>query len=141
MSDETDAEIRLSTIISLVVGVIFVAMGFWLRDREAKELATMTEVKGVVVESTERRDRDKKVDLYAPIVEFEVNGVKHRVTGREETSQQAEGNVAVVRFDPAAPDQTARIIGSLEGLVPASVLALGGFSFLAGLRGLFRRRR
>ncbi len=49
--------------------------------------------------------------------------------------------MAVVRFDPAAPDKTAHVVGALEGLIPAALFVLGGVGLLAAIRELRRARR
>jgi hypothetical protein len=140
-SHAVDPDRRLSIVVGLVSGIALLGGGLFVRQREAREQATMVEVKGVVVASSSRRDLEKDVVLYSPVVEFEVNGAKHRVTGKEESSNpQADGNVAVVRFEASAPDETARVIGALEGLVPAALFVLGGLSLLAAVRELWRGR-
>lgn len=137
-------ESRFSTVFALVVGLLFVGLGLWLRDREAKDQARLTETRGAVVESVKGRKRTsdgKDIDVFAPVIEFEANGEKHRLTGVYEPSKQSNGNPVAVRYDPSAPGTTARVVGSLEGLVPWSLFALGGVSVFSGLTGFLRRLR
>lgn len=130
----------ISNGVALLAGVVLVGAGLWLRSNDAREQATQVEVRGAVVDSVKRRDVDRKQDTFAPVIEYEAAGQKLRVTGAYETFRQSEGNPVVVRFDPANPEGTAHVIGALDGLVPAGVIALGAAGLLAGVVGLFRKR-
>ena len=137
-----DLESRLSAVFALVLGIALLGAGFWVRAREAGELATLTETTGTVVDTVKSRVRDsngKDRDGFAPVIEFQANGGPVRFTGSVESFQQSKGNVVAIRYDPAQPSASARVVGGLDGLVPWAVFVLGGFSLITGLRGLIKR--
>jgi hypothetical protein len=135
--------------VSLVVGLLLVLGGVWMRNVEARERVTLRETQGTVVASVKGREHNnstgKDTDSYAPVIAFQADGAAIRFTGSRESFKQSDGNKVIVRFDPANPAATARVVDSSEGLVPWSLFALGGFSLLTGLgellgvRRLFRR--
>jgi hypothetical protein len=57
------------------------------------------------------RDSDgKDRDGFAPVIEFRVNGAPVRFTGAVENFRQSNGNVVAVRYDPAQPSASARVV-------------------------------
>lgn len=138
-----DTESRLSAVIALVIGVTLVGAGFLARAYEARERATLTETTGTIVDTVKGRVRDsngKDRDGFAPVIEFQVNGAPVRFTGAVENFRQSNGNAVAIRYDPAQPAASARVVGGLQELAPWAVFILGGFSLLSGLRGLIRSR-
>lgn len=135
----SEFESRFSSAIALVVGLVLIAAGVWLREVEARERLTLSETSGTVVDSVERVDRDgegKQATLFAPVVEFQAKGGAVRFTGSFDSSRQSNGNRVIVRYEPGRPEASARVVGPLEGLVPWSVFGLGGLALVTGLRGL-----
>lgn len=138
-----DTEAKFSAVIALAIGVLLVGAGFAAREYEARERATLTETTGTVVDTVKSRVRDsegKDRDGFAPVIEFQVNGAPVRFTGAVENFRQSNGNVVAIRYDPAQPSASARVVGGLQELAPWAVFLLGGFSLLGGLRGLIRSR-
>jgi hypothetical protein len=138
-----ESDSRFSSIVSLVVGLIFIAIGFWLLQREEHEARTLAESTGHVVDSIKgsRHDNTTKKDTvtWAPVIEFTVDGGAVRFTGSPDTVHESDGNVVAVRYDPASPQATAQVVGALDGLIPWTAFAMGGLSALVGLGGLLRR--
>ncbi|MFZ5441386.1 MAG: DUF3592 domain-containing protein [Myxococcota bacterium] len=126
---------------ALFVGLVFLALGGWLRAKDVDEAEHWVEVRGTVVDSVKRRDVERNEDTWAPVVEYEVDGEKRRLNGRYETYRQSEGNPAVLRYEPSDPDGTVHLVGALDGLIPFALLALGGLSFVTGAVGFARALR
>lgn len=135
---------RFGALFALVVGLLFVAGGVWLRNVEARERVTLTETQGTVVDSVKHREHDnrtgKDTDAYEPVIEFQVHGSATRFTGIRESYQQSTGQQVVVRYDPVSPAPTARVVDAFEGLVPWSMFGIGGIAVLSGLRDLLGMR-
>lgn len=135
---------RFSSIVSLVVGLIFIGIGFWLLQREEHEARTLAESTGHIVDSIKgnRHDNATKKDTvtWAPVIEFTVDGgAPVRFTGSPDTVHESNGNPVAVRYDPSSPQATAQVVGALDGLIPWTAFAMGGISLLLGLGGLLRR--
>jgi len=136
---------RFGAIFTVVVGLLFVGGGGWLRNGEARERVTLREAQGTVVDSVKRRDRDnrtgKDVESYAPVIEFQLNGTPTRFTGSYVSFRQSNGNSVVVRYDPSSPAATARVVEALERLTSWGMFVLGGLALLSGLGDLLKVRR
>ncbi|MBW4641665.1 MAG: DUF3592 domain-containing protein [Goleter apudmare HA4340-LM2] len=120
---------KLSAIIGLVIALIFIAVGFWVRNKVAHERATLTETQGTVVDSLSRRERDsndRPKETYAPVIEFLIKGDRIRFTGYYESHRASKGNTVVVRYDPQQPATTARIVEPFEGLAHWMAFGMGG---------------
>jgi hypothetical protein len=123
---------KLSAIIGLVLGLLFVAGGFWVRHIDLREQATFNEAQGTVVDTIARRERDntnnqEKV-TYAPVIEFLANGDRTRFTGKYESYRASNGNRVVVRYDPQKPVTTARVVDPLESWAAWAMFGIGGVS-------------
>ena len=129
----------------LVVGLVFILGGVWVRHIEARERVTMIEAQGVIVDSVKHRERDnstgKDKDTYEPVIEFRANGAPVRLSGSRESYEQSKGNRVAVRFDPRSPATTAYVAGGFDGLVSWAVFAMGGIGLVSGVRELLRVRR
>jgi hypothetical protein len=128
---------KLSAIFGLVIGVLFIAGGFWVRSIEAYNRATLKETQGTVVDSVRRRERDtstnQEKETYAPVIEFLINGQPNRFTGKYESYRSSRGNGVVVRYDPKQPTNTARVVDPLEGLTAWGMFGMGGLATLFSL--------
>ncbi|GEM_PF-1532652 len=146
-----DPEEIFSAIFGLVLGLLFIAGGVWVRHIETHERATLTETQGTVVDSVKRRERsttdNQEKDTYAPVIEFLDNGDRTRFTGKYVSYRSSNGHNVVVRYDPAQPTTTARVVEPLEGLTAWGMFGMGGavviFSLgeLLPLSTLFAQRR
>ena len=134
---------KFGALFALVIGLLFVVGGFWLRNNDVRERATLRETQGTVVDAVSRRERENGNDklTYAPIIEFMANGDRTRFTGSFDTSRLSNGNIVVVRYHPANAAASARVVDAFEGLVPWSMIGIGGCAMLAGLGGLLNLRR
>jgi hypothetical protein len=137
-----DFEDKMSTAIGLFIGLIFVMLGLWLRNMHQQEQATSVETKGTVVDTIQRKERDKanrEITTYAPVVEFSINsgvetpGNQRRFTGYSGTSSMSNGSVVTVLYNPNNPVNTARIAQPQEFLASWWMFGLGGVSTIAGL--------
>ncbi|MBH8576818.1 DUF3592 domain-containing protein [Nostocaceae cyanobacterium CENA369] len=128
---------KLSAIIGLVIGLLFVGGGFWVRNVVAHERATLKETQGTVVDSISSRDRnstnDRQKETYAPVIEFLAKGERTRFTGSYESYRSSNGNKVMVRYDPKQPATTARVVNSLEGLTPWGMFGMGGLALIVSL--------
>lgn len=130
---------KLSAIIGLVIGVVFIACGFWVRNQVAHEQATLSKTQGTVVDSVRRLERDsqeRQKETYAPVIEFHVLGDPVRFTSHYESYRSANGNIVVVRYDPKQPATTARVVNPFEGLVSWVAFGMGGLSIVSSLGAL-----
>lgn len=81
-------EDKFSGILGVVIGVVFIGIGFWANNQFTHERATLTLTQGRVVDTVYRRERDnrdnkdKQKDTYAPIIEFLAKGDPVRFTGQ-----------------------------------------------------------
>jgi hypothetical protein len=139
-SHQTTFDEKLSAIIGLGLGVLFMAGGFWVRQIDMHERATLNEAQGTVVDSISRRERNNTSSLekitYAPVIEFMVNGDRTRFTGRYQSYRSSNGHVVVIRYDPKQPATTARVVDPLEGLAPWGMFGLGGLAVVFSLSAL-----
>lgn len=130
----------LSTALGIVIGLVLIGSGFWVRSINAHQRATLTETRGTVVDSVSRRDRSstdgQAQATYAPVIEFLVNGDRVRFTGKYESYRLSRGHVVVVRYDPEQPTTTAQTVEPLEDLVPWSLWGMGGMSLFFSLGAL-----
>lgn len=144
-SPNRDWDETLATLFGLGLGLLFMAGGLWVRQRELTERETLQETQGTVVDSVKRRERDSSnnqdKETYAPVIEFSVNGDRTRFTGRYESYRTSNGHQVVVRYDPQQPEKTARVVDPLEGLTPWGMLGLGGFAVVTSLSSLLPLRR
>jgi hypothetical protein len=144
-SPQGNLDEKLSAIFGLVIGVLFVAGGFWVRSIEATDRATLKETQGTVVDSVRRRERDTSTnqerETYAPVIEFLVDGQPIRFTGKYESYRSSKGNGVVVRYDPKQPTSTARVVDPLEGLTAWGMFGVGGVATILSLGTLLPVRR
>ena len=144
-SPQGNLDEKLSAIFGLVIGVLFVAGGFWVRSIEATDRATLKETQGTVVDSVRRRERDTSTnqerETYAPVIEFLVDGQPIRFTGKYESYRSSKGNGVVVRYDPKQPTSTARVVDPLEGLTAWGMFGVGGVATIFSLGTLLPIRR
>ncbi|WP_244918218.1 DUF3592 domain-containing protein [Nostoc linckia] len=128
---------KLSAGIGLFLGLLFIGGGFWVRNIVAHEIATLKETRGTVVDSISRRERNsennQEKETYAPLIEFLANGEPTRFTGSYESYRSSNGKIVVVRYDPKQPIKTARVVNSLEGLVPWAMFGMGGLAVVCSL--------
>lgn len=132
-------EDKLSGIIGLVIGLMFIGAGFWVNQQEARERVTLLETQGKVVDTVHRRERDtkdKQKDTYAPVIEFLVKGDPVRFTGNYESYRTSQGEIVTVRYDPKQPATTAREVEPFASFAPWVALGMGGLSLVSGLRQL-----
>ncbi|MGA7934023.1 MAG: DUF3592 domain-containing protein [Kovacikia sp.] len=141
---QNNLEEKLSAIIGLVLGILFIAGGFWVRSIEAHDRATLQETQGTVVDHIRRRDRatstQQERETYAPVIEFLDNGQPTRFTGNYESYRTSQGNRVVVRYDPTQPTNTARVVDPLEGLTTWGMFGLGGLATICSLGTLLSIR-
>jgi Protein of unknown function (DUF3592) len=130
--NQTTFDEKLSALIGLVVGLLFLSGGVWVRHLDAHEQATLIETQGTVVDSVSRRERDtanaSEKTTYAPIVEFWVNGDRTRFTGPYESYRPGTDQKVVVRYDPNQPTTSARVVPALEGLTAWGMFGMGGLA-------------
>ncbi len=131
-----DIERVLSSGISIVVAVVLTGVGVWALRKDKFEQEHWVEQRVKVVEG--ERTRDKKE--WAGSFEFEVNGRRIQHT-TPYGSQRFTSEYETIRFDPADPENTVRVRHAYEDLAVPSALALAGASFIAGVVGLFRKRK
>ncbi|NEU82070.1 DUF3592 domain-containing protein [Nostoc sp. UIC 10630] len=127
---------KLSAIIGLVIGLVFIASGFWVSNKIAHERATLIETQGMVVDSISRRERDSKdklIETYAPVIEFVAKNERIRFTGNYESYRSSNGNKVVVRYHPKQPETTALVVNPLEGLVSVGMFGMGGLVIVSSL--------
>jgi hypothetical protein len=134
---------KFSGAFGVVIGLVFISAGLWMRRDEAREQATLVETQGTVVDTVKGRDHDNRTGkdstTFSPVIEFQVDGKPVRFTGSKTSSQESNGNRCVVRYYPKSPAATARVVDALEGLTPWAMFVMGALSLASGLRELFRR--
>ncbi|MDZ8056425.1 MAG: DUF3592 domain-containing protein [Aulosira sp. ZfuVER01] len=136
---EITFEDKFSGILGVVIGVVFIGVGFWANNNFIHERATLTETQGTVVDTAHRRERDskdKQKDTYAPIIEFLAKGDRVHFTGRYDSYRVSNGKIVAVRYDPKQPATTAREVQDFESLAPWMAFGMGGLSLVSGLRQL-----
>ncbi|RCJ21973.1 hypothetical protein A6770_04915 [Nostoc minutum NIES-26] len=128
---------KLSAIIGLAIGLLFIGGGFWVRNIVAHERTTLNETRGTVVDSISRRERNstnnQQTETYAPVIEFLANGERTRFTGNYESYRSSNGHMVVIRYDPKQPITTARVVNPLEGLVCWAMFGIGGLAVVSSL--------
>ena len=90
-----------------LVGLVFVLVAWILRRVRLRRAERCTAcVTGTVVE-LEYRHRGEQGGAYYPVVEFPVNGQKHRVRSScgSRPARYAAGDSVTVRYDPENPDR------------------------------------
>ncbi|MFN6486158.1 MULTISPECIES: DUF3592 domain-containing protein [unclassified Nostoc] len=131
---------KLSAGIGLVIGLLFIGGGFWVRNIIAREGATLNETRGTVIDSISRREsnstNNEQKETYAPVIEFLANGERTRFTGYYESYRSSNGQIVVVRYDPKQPISTARVVNPLEGLVPWGMFGMGGLAVVSSVGAL-----
>ncbi len=124
-----DLDAKISAIVGLVTGLIFVVAGAWVYQKDTQERSQWRETHGTVVDGVSRKERDYEDDrdkvTYAPVIEFEANGDRVRFTGKYDDYRPSDGHVVVVRYDPNQPT-TARVVDPLEWLTFWWVMGMGG---------------
>lgn len=132
----------LSAGFGLLLGVLFMVGGFWVRHIDAQQRATLNETQGTIVDSVRRRDRNasnnQEKETYAPVIEFLANGKRTRFTGKYESYRSSQGRVVVVRYDPNQPTTTARVVEPLEGLTAWGMVGVGGIAVVYSAGALLR---
>lgn len=133
----SNGEAKLSAAIGLVLGLLCLAGGLWVRRIEAHQQATLQETQGTVVDSVSRRERDSDRNqdriTYAPVIEFWVDDQPIRFTGKYDSYRLSNGNSAIVRYRPDQPQTTARTVDPLEGLTAWAMFGMGGLAILFSL--------
>lgn len=131
---------KLGAIFGLVIGILFILGGFWVRHIDAQQRATLNEAQGTVVDSISRRERNttnnQEKITHAPVIEFLADGQPTRFTGKYESYRSSNGHQVVVRYDPKQPAPTARVVEPLEGLTAWGMFGMGGFSIIFSLGAL-----
>jgi hypothetical protein len=132
------------------VGLAFLAGGWWVHRNDSHQRVHWMETAGTIVDRDIWRQRDlgKKDFLqpdtytvtYAPVVEFTVNQRKLRFKGSYDSTPPSLGNQVVVRYDPAAPESSARVVDPFEGLTPWAMAALGLYAAGPALWSMARDR-
>lgn len=130
----------LSALIGLVLGLLLMGAGFWVRSRQQHEQATLMETQGIVVDSVSRQERDSSDNsqktTYAPVIEFQVRDKPLRFIGPYESYRISHGQQVVVRYDSDQPATTARLVDPLSGLAAWALFGMGGLGLLASLKSL-----
>ncbi|WP_392532255.1 DUF3592 domain-containing protein [Nostoc sp. C117] len=128
---------KLSAIIGLSIGLLFIGGGFWVRNIVTYERTTLKETQGTVVDSVTRRERNssnnQQTETYAPVIEFLANGERTRFTGNYESYRSSKGHIVVLRYDPKQPIKTVRVVNPLEGLVSWGMFGMGGLAVVSSL--------
>ena len=124
---------KLSASIGLVIGLLLIGGGFWVRNIIAHEGATLNETRGTVVDSISRRDRtstnnNEQKETYAPVIEFLANSKRTCFIGNYESYRSSNGHMVVIRYNPKQPISTARVVNPLEGLVTWGMFCMGGLA-------------
>lgn len=121
--------------IPIVAGVVLLGACAWVAQRDAFEREHWTEQRVKVVGVTRLRNEDE----WAPIVEFDANGTHVQHTGSYSTSKASVGSEVFIRFDPADPEKTVRVLQPLEALVVPATFGLGLAALLTGVIGALRK--
>ena len=134
---------RIGGVCGLIIGLLFIAGGFWLRGLAQREQATLIETTGTIVDAVTHADRTdgNNTISYAPVIEILVNGDRTRFNGAYDTSRLSNGNVVVVRYDPKNVSASAHVVDAFEGLLPLAMFGMGGFAIITGLGELINVRR
>jgi hypothetical protein len=130
-----------SAIIGLVIGSIFIGLGFWVRHIEADERDNFLKTDGKVVDITVRtvqeRDKDflkpdKITKITAPVIEFvTTTGETIRFTGGSDwASSASKGTILPVKYNPKNAQNTVKIGNWMDGFYSWVVFGLGSASIL-----------
>ena len=131
-------ESRLSIIIGLVAGLLFIGGGFFVRNLQAREAVTRREARGTIVDHQSRRESNGDT-AFAAVIEFaDASGERYRALGEYKSFKESLGNAVVISYDPASPAASARGVDPLEGLTPLAMFGIGGFAVLYSLWGAIR---
>jgi hypothetical protein len=140
-----DFEERWKTGFTLLLGLLAVSGGLWVRSLELRERAETHDIQGVVVgtEEIRRRDHQRNEDriTYAPVIEFQVRNKPVRFQGVEASYRASTGNKVLVRFDPSAAAESPRVVDPLEGLTPWALCGLGGMAIVSAASAIVRLSR
>lgn len=126
----------------LALGVSIAGLGLWMLALEARERAATVETRGMIVATAARTEPDPdragwNRTVYAPVIEFplpqtaSLAGGYGRFNGRFEPYRASEGKAVVVRYQPASPWQTARVVEPLEDLGSLGAIGLGAAALAA----------
>lgn len=133
-------EDKLGACIGMVIGLMFIGVGFWVRHLDAWEQATLVEAQGTVIDCVSRRERrttdDREVEVFAPVIEFLVKGDRTRFTGSYQSYCLSQGKTVVVRYDPNQPATTARLVEPLDRIWSWVAFGTGGLVIISSLRPL-----
>ncbi len=121
---------------TLLLGLMALSSGFWVRSLELRERAETEDTQGVVVGTEEIRRRDQVT--YAPVIEFQVGNKPVRFQGVEASYRASTGNKVLVRFDPSAAAESPRVVDPLEGLTPWALCGLGGMAIVSAASSIVR---
>ena len=122
--------------VPIITGVVLLSAAAWVHQKDEVEAAQWVEVRGRIVDAVRERDGDQ----WAPVVEFEANGQRFRETGSYSSSRPSTGSELFVRYDPEAPEKSARILGPFDALVAPVVFVMGLAALLTGIIGALRSR-
>jgi hypothetical protein len=126
---------RLSAVIGLVLGLLFIVGGFWVRHITLHEQATLNETQGTVVDTVSRREGNNNQEkvTYAPVIEFLAEGDRTRFTGKYESYRSSHGNKVMVRYNPDQPASTPRVVDPLEDWTTWGMFVIGGIAVIFSL--------
>ena len=111
---EINKSVQISPIGGIVFGVIITIIGIvatiflynYGKELQRKDKA-FTETVATVVDNSHRTERDDdgfERDLYTPVFEYEVNGVKYRgESNTESSSKETIGKEIHIKYNPADP--------------------------------------
>ncbi len=129
--------------VALMLGIAMIAGGALVSRLKSREQATLIVTPGTVVDNERRSELNsdrKPVTKFVPVIEFMVNGDARRFTGDPVSFESAKGNLVVVRYDPALPAQSARVVEPLEDVTPIAMYGIGGFVIISALVAWVRKR-
>lgn len=135
---ESNWDKKLSAIIGVVLSLLFIAGGFWVRRIQIHESKTLRETQGTVVDTASRRERNSTEEktTYAPVIEFTANGKQTRFTGHYESYRLSNGRTVVVRYNADQPETSARVVDPMEGLTSWGMFIMGGLGVVFSLGDL-----
>ena len=131
-------ESKASIVLGLVLGLLFIGGGVFVRNLQAREAVTRREARGTIVEHQSRRESNGDT-AFAAVIEFaDASGERYRALGEYKSFKESLGNVVVISYDPTSPAASARGVDPLEGLTPLAMFGIGGFAVLYSLWGAIR---
>ena len=125
---------KLSALINLMIGVVLIGTGLWVRQKDADERHHWVETQGVVIKSISRQLPKSTDTTYAPVIEFEANGDRAQYIGAEKSYQFSEGKTVIIRYDPERPNEAARVIKPFDKFAPFAIMILGGTCVAIGAK-------